>query len=137
LPGRDTDGDGYAGKFKECYGRIYYLEGDGVPDYAASSPPKIPRVWLIPVHNGILVRFNGYESENTPDLFTGELDFEGYNIYIARDDREQSFTQLATYDRENYDKYIYMEKIAGKARYQIIEKPFTYEQLRCLYGKKT
>jgi len=136
MPGRDTDGDGYAGKFKECYGRIYYLEGDGVPDYAASSPPKIPRVWLIPVHNGILVRFNGYESENTPDLFTGELDFEGYNIYIARDDREQSFTQLATYDRENYDKYIYMEKIAGKARYQIIEKPFTYEQLRCLYGKK-
>ncbi len=136
LPGRDTDGDGYAGKFQVCYDETLYYAGDGVPDFAASSPPKIPRVWLIPVQNGILVRFNGYESETIPDLFTGELDFEGYNIYIARDDREESFTLLTTYDRENYDKYIYMEKIENNARFQVLEKPFTYEQLRCLYGKK-
>ncbi|MFH2050422.1 MAG: hypothetical protein ABIJ12_13375 [bacterium] len=136
LPGRDTDGDGFYGKFEECFGETIYYEGDGVPDYAPSSPPKIPRVWLMPVENGILVRFNGYESETVPDFFTGEYDFEGYNIYIARDDREESFTLLTTYDRENYDKYIYMANIEGKARYQVLERPFTYDQLRCLYGKK-
>ncbi len=136
LPGRDTDGDGYFGKFDECWGETLYYQGDGVPDYAASSPPKIPRVWLIPVENGILIRFNGFESETTPDLFTGELDFEGYNFYIARDDREESFSLLTTYDRENYDKYIFMEEKDGKDRYQILEKPFTYDELRCLYGDK-
>ncbi|PWB67921.1 hypothetical protein C3F09_12605, partial [candidate division GN15 bacterium] len=148
-PGVDTDSDGYAGKARVCIldsawidGRwvptvadTSYYEGDGVPDWRAVMPPPQPTFWLYPINHGIRVRFNGRFSETSKDIFTGVLDFEGYRIYIGQDDREASLGLAASYDKENFDKYVQNKNLPPPANFEIQDIPFTLEQLRCLYGK--
>lgn len=134
IPGVDTDGDGYSGKFHICETETVYYEGDGTPDLCAASPPPAPDMWLYPTHNGIRVRFNGLRSETTPDVFSDKIDFEGYRIYIGRDDREKSFSMLASYDHENYDKHTWTHEHNEINFFQIMDNPFTMKELRCLYS---
>ncbi len=147
-PGYDTDGDGYRGKFHVCVldsvlsdsvwvpsiAETTYYAGDGVPDWRAVGPPPAPRFWLYPYDHGIRVRFNGLLSETTKDLVSNRLDFEGYRIYLGRDDREASLAVAAGFDQKNYDKYVWNPKIYPSGGYEVQDTPFTLEQLRCLYG---
>ncbi|MDX9857011.1 MAG: hypothetical protein RBT76_04435 [candidate division Zixibacteria bacterium] len=158
-PGVDTDTDGYLGKFLvvcddttgysidtsvvggdtliDTVGVVgtqcdtAYYEGDGVPDFRGASPPPAPDVWLIPELGRIRVRFNGRRSETTRDVFSRELDFEGYRVYLARDDREPSYMLLAAYDRENYNKFVYQ---SSANEYKLFDSPFTLDSLRTLYA---
>jgi len=134
TPGVDTDGDGYEGEFRDCEGDTFYYKGDGVPDLQPEAPPPSPDMWVSPVSNGIRIRFNGWKSETTPDIFSNLIDFEGYRVYIARDNREESYSLLASYDQRNYDKFIYLDERKGQQRFSIIDNPFTLDELRCLYG---
>jgi hypothetical protein len=70
-------------------------------------------------------------SENTPDPFTREYDFEGYRVYIARDDRASSYSMVTSYDRENYNRW---EWNSVARRFILREPPFSLVQLRCMYG---
>ncbi|MDF1544573.1 MAG: hypothetical protein P1R58_05675 [bacterium] len=147
-PGIDTDGDGYYGKFRICVldsswdGGQYnitsadttFYEGDGVPDFRGALPPPIPFIEVTPILNGVHVRFNGQESERTVDYLTDRIDFEGYHIYSARDERISSYSLLASYDRDNWDKWIFNPRYPPHGRYELHELPFTEEELRCLYG---
>jgi hypothetical protein len=151
-PGVDTDNDGYAGKFDLCVldsvlvdsvDSIWepsvvdtsFYEGDGVPDWRGAAPPPAPYVWMEHGVSGFKVRFNGYRSETTRDIFSGVLDFEGYNVYIGRDNRETSFSLVATYDRQNYRKFIFNEELKPNPGFVMeISNPYTLQQLRCLYG---
>ncbi len=152
-PGVDTDGDGYQGKVRLCCdgGVAYSLdniidtstienidpstcefiwyEGDGVPDFRGASPPPAPDFWLETSPGNIRVRINGQRSETGYDVFTGSADFEGYRVYIGRDDRESSYSLLASYDKEDYDKYVWTG-----TEYRLFDIPFTIDSLRCLYG---
>jgi len=148
-PGVDTDSDGYAGKSRICVldsvwiddhwvptlADTSYYAGDGVPDWRAVTPPPAPTFWLYPTNHGIRVRFNGRFSETTKDIFSGLLDFEGYRVYVGRDDREASLALAASYDRQNYDKYVFNPNLPPPNNYEIQDVPFTLEQLRCLYGE--
>ncbi len=149
VPGFDSNDDDFAGNYILCsaessfvggqwvIGRAdtNYISGDGVPDWLAASPPPRPEVTVSAIRNGFKIRFNGMESETTPDIFSNLIDFEGYRIYIARDDRETSYSLLASYDLENYDKYTFTgQKRDEPPRYQLLDKPFSLEELRCLYG---
>lgn len=147
-PGVDTDGDGYFGESRisvvdsQLIGGEWvvtsadtnWYKGDGVPDWRAAGPPPAPRFWLTPTLNGIHVRFNGYLSETTEDIFSNIIDFEGYRVYFGRDDREASLSLVASYDRENFDKYVFDRGIGLSGEFRIQSVPFTLEQLRCLYG---
>lgn len=162
-PGVDTDEDGYFGRYHLCCADsaldsivkdtndvgdsigmdtfwtfdvcdTFWYEGDGVPDFRGASPPPPPDFWLEPSVGKIGVRFNGLRSENTKDVFSRELDFEGYRIYIGRDDRAASYGVLASYDRENYNKWIFNPNRIGGAGYELRDIPFLIEDLRCLYG---
>ncbi|KAA3637103.1 MAG: hypothetical protein DWP97_01455, partial [Calditrichaeota bacterium] len=147
-PGVDTDGDGYAGEQTICihdsvlvgttwvYDNVdtIYYTGDGVPDWKAAGPPQPPVVKLEPIENGVKIRFNGTNSEMEPDIFSGKNDFEGYNVYYGLDEREESMTLVASYDREDYNKYAYEAK---SGNFVLKDDPFTVEQLRCLYSHKT
>ena len=149
IPGVDTDGDEYKGKFRVCVldsnfidgqwvaadAETTYYQGDGIPDWKAAEPPPTPEFWLYPTLGGLRVRFNGMLSETTRDVFSGKFDFEGYRIYIARDDRETSYSLVAQYDRENYDKYVYTTRRGVYPSFQQFDDPFTLEELRCLYGR--
>ncbi|MCK4301888.1 MAG: hypothetical protein KAW91_03900, partial [candidate division Zixibacteria bacterium] len=160
-PGVDTDHNGYAGKFRVCCSdsaveRIdtlgenplvldtvwrytvcdtFFYEGDGVPDFCGATPPPAPEFWVEASVNTIRVRFNGLRSETTRDVFSRELDFEGYRVYLARDERASSYGVVASYDREDYNKYIWNENKHPYPGFELLEPPFTLEELRCLYGE--
>lgn len=146
-PGVDTDGDGYFGKVHECFldsalvDSVWeytviestWYEGDGVPDYKSAGPPPPPDFWISSAVNGVHIRFNGFKSETTRDVFSGLIDFEGYRVYMARDLREDSFSMMASYDFENFDKYVFhTEKVPP--RWEIQGIPFSLDELRCLYS---
>ena len=147
-PGYDTDGDGYAGEFRVCnYDSILigdqweytradteWYKGDGIPDWRAAGPPPPPDFWLTPLHNGIHVRFNGQVTETAKDILTQKIDFEGYRIYLGRDERETSYSLVASYDLEDYDKWVFNPNLATGPDYELLGEPLTIEQLRCLYG---
>ncbi len=159
-PGVDTDSDGYAGKYHVCCsdsaqvsvdttigGRdttitywqynicdTTYYAGDGVPDFRGASPPPAPKFWVEPSVGALRIRFNGQRSELAVDRFSGVADFEGYRIYIGRDNRQSSFSVIASYDRQDYNKYVWNEKRLPEPGYSLLEDPFTIDSLRCLYG---
>lgn len=138
-PGVDTDGSGYAGEYFLCpkdpampelgYDTVW-TRGDGVPDFKGASPPPAPEFWVEPSVGSLVLRINGLESESTPDRFSRRIDFEGYRVYIGRDDREESYSMVGSYDRENYNKYV---RITA-SDWQLYDEPFSLQELRCLYG---
>lgn len=147
-PGIDSDNDGYFGQYVVCpldsqlvdghwvttQAETTWYEGDGIPDLKGAAPPAPPKVWVHRIPNGFRIRFNGRSSEESRDVFSRLLDFEGYRVYVGRDDREGSYTMIASYDRENYDKWVYNAKKKPQAGYDLVGPPLTLENLRCLYG---
>jgi hypothetical protein len=148
-PGFDTDGDGNAGKFRVCVldsalvnghwsptvAETTYYTGDGVPDWRSVGPPPAPKFWTYPTLHGLRLRFNGKLSETTKDLVTNRIDFEGYRVYCGLDEREASLALVASYDREDFDKYWYNPRLLYGNGFVKTQQPFTLERLRCLYGK--
>lgn len=143
-PGVDTDDDGYFGKFIVCLqdsdfidsqwvitqSETTYYTGDGVPDFRGAAPPPAPPFWVTPLVNGLHVRFNGQKSERTKDFLTHKIDFEGFNVYLGRDDRPGSFSMIASYDRENYDKFFWRFN-----QFVVYDLPYSRDSLICLYGE--
>ena len=148
-PGVDTDKDGYRGEFHICVldsildadsnwivseAETTWHKGDGVPDWKPALPPPSPKMWVTPMYKGIHIRFNGEASENVRDIFTQLNDFEGFNVYVGRDEREQSFSLVASYDIENYDKYVWNYEKQPDPGWDLLEFPMTPEQIRCNYA---
>ncbi|MBK7142734.1 MAG: hypothetical protein IPH75_11715 [bacterium] len=147
-PGIDTDGDGYFGKLRVCVldssfvdghwvatvvDSTYY-EGDGVPDWRAESPPPPPVIWIEPIVGGVKVRFNGYRSEIYRDFLSGYVDFEGYHVYMGRDDREASLALAASYDFNNFDVFAYNPHKKPAPGYDLTGVPATVEEIRCRFS---
>jgi len=127
----------------------FWYKGDGIPDFQGASPPPAPASWssnqdkygnpissvnslrVYPEVGKIIVRWNGLRSETTRDVFSRMFDFEGYRVYIARDERETSYSLLASYDIEDYNKYVLN---VLRNTWELTETPFTLDSLRCLYG---
>lgn len=118
-PGVDTDGDGYRGEF--CWNYTWrdtsaadpsdsfvidsfrnYYTGDSIPDFRAMAPPPPPEVRVFSDYGKAILRWNGQESETTPDYFSGKVDFEGYRVYYGQGDRLTDFVLLASYDIDDY-----------------------------------
>ncbi|MFZ5979805.1 MAG: hypothetical protein ACOYVF_04170 [Candidatus Zixiibacteriota bacterium] len=163
-PGIDSDNDKYFGEYRLCctdstlvydtlatepnliidtyyvYDRCdtFWYKGDGVPDFRGAAPPPSPASWdalkVIPEIGRLTVRWNGLLSETTRDIFSREYDFEGYRVYLARDNRESSYTLLASYDIEDYSRREY-NPVSGE--WELNDPPFTLAELRCLYGDST
>ncbi len=140
-PGVDTDGDGYKGKARVCLppgttdttpeDSLWY-EGDGVPDFRGAGPPPAPRMRVVSSMGKLAIRFNGYYSENTRDIFTNRVDFEGYRIYVGLDDRPSSFSIARTYDLDDYSRFVWQSQNERMSWVQD-EVPYTLDSLRVLY----
>ncbi len=160
-PGVDTDGDGYSGEFliewlDSAIDSIYptvdpltgdpetdtawsfllpdthWTRGDNVPDFKGASPPPAPVFWIDQSIGQLRIRFNGLLSETTRDVFSGDHDFEGYRVYMARDIRASSYTLIASYDREDYNRHVLNERLGT---FELLETPFTLDQIRGLFGE--
>jgi hypothetical protein len=120
-----------------------WYSGDGVPDLVGAYAPVVPKVRLEPMvdeynFGRIIIRWNGLETEATPDQFSQNNDFEGYRVYISRSGQQCDYTLLASYDIENYDRYEYYSIITdlGIIEYgwRIEQPPFTLKELKAMYG---
>ncbi len=148
-PGVDTDGDGFFGDYRVCgYDSIEtdsgwvmtvadttWYRGDGVPDWRGAGPPPAPYIYVEPIDHGLRVRFNGERSETEKDIFSHLVDFEGYRIYLGRDERHASLSMVESYDRENFDRYVWNMERAPNPGWELLDVPYTLDQLRCLYGR--
>jgi hypothetical protein len=141
-PGVDTDGDGYRGKARVCVDSdspdttsadSSWYEGDGVPDFRGAGPPPAPRVRVIPSMGRLVIRFNGFFSETTRDVFTNRVDFEGYRVYSSLDDRPSSFSVVSSYDRDNYSRIAWRDD-EGRTGWVRDEAPYSLDSLRILYN---
>ncbi len=112
----------------------FFYEGDNVPDFRGAGPPPSPYVRIIPQQGKLTVRWNGYKSENTKDIFLGEVDFEGYRVYLGLDDRPGAMSPLASFDREDYNRYYLKRQSAGSYQWVLTEIPFTLDSLRVMFG---
>jgi hypothetical protein len=110
--------------------KVYYA-GDGVPDFKAASPPPPPRIKVIPDYGRVIVRWNGQESENTVDFFSGEKDFEGYRVYFSQGPRQSDYVHLTSYDRDDYKVFVFDEE---SLEWEQKSAPLTRDSLRELYG---
>ena len=154
-PGMDTDGDGYRGRYEVCVldsqlvakdtvidGRdttinavqytaaeTCWVEGDGVPDWVGAGPPPAPAIRITPSFGRLTITFNGLRSETTKDIFSGIVDFEGYRVYLSRDDHPDAYALITSWDRDDYNKYL-----ITSSGYKLLDIPFTREQLQVLYG---
>ncbi len=122
-----------------------WVEGDGVPDFKGASPPPAPGSWssnasgpaalrVFPKVGEVLVRFNGMLSETTPDAFSRKRDFEGYRVYMSRDDRAASYTLLESYDLQDYNKFEWDSAAGTNGDFVLNDAPYTLAALRCAYA---
>ncbi|MBU0984945.1 MAG: hypothetical protein KKA42_13815 [candidate division Zixibacteria bacterium] len=118
-----------------------WRKGDGVPDFQGASPPPAPAFYtsskgiaglrVEPSVGKIRVLWNGVRSENAKDIFSREKDFEGYRVYLSRDDRRSSFSLIQSYDIEDYNKWVYD---TANNVFALYDTPFLLEEARALYG---
>ena len=146
-PGVDTDGDGYYGKYRLCLDGLrspadsvavdtFWYEGDNVPDFRGAGPPSPPKMHVIPSWGKLIIRWNGFYSETTRDVFTRLVDFEGYRVYAGLDDRPSSFSVLHSYDRENFSRLVW-QSADGAGTWKRDEAPYTLDELRQMYLDST
>ncbi|MBN4076180.1 hypothetical protein JYT16_00525 [Gemmatimonas aurantiaca] len=119
------------------YEDTVWIEGDGVPDYRAAVPPIQPLVKFTTLSGKITLDWNGLKSETTADLFTHDLDFEGYHVYFGVTAREKDLTLVSSYDREDFAQWYFDEDIRGgedHSSWVVLRKPFTADEARVLYA---
>ena len=133
-PGVDTDSDGYFGEFRVCEGDTTWYKGDGVPDFRGNSPPPIPFTRYDTEPGRIIVRWNGFLSETTKDIFSGLVDFEGYRVYCGLDNRRTSLSLLTTYDKENWFRMKYHQLGVGNSRWINDDPPYSLDALRAIHN---
>jgi hypothetical protein len=139
FPGYDTDGDGYAGKYRVCVDSVthqadtIWYSGDGVPDL---NPPKrpAPLVRIEPGGGTFKVTWNGFRAETTKDVFSRQIEFEGYRVCLGRSNSPSSFAQVADYDRLDFDKWTYNPNKIGGAGFEIRGIPVPIGVLRSQYA---
>jgi len=151
-PGYDTDNDGDSGRF--CWKYIWasdtasgksgdsiivdsvkmYYAGDGVPDFRGAAPPPAPVITIIPGYGTVILRWNGWETENAVDVFSSVKDFEGYRIYYSQGERLSDFTLVTSYDRENYKIFEFISKF-DSLYWEQVGTPIDGDSLRNLYGE--
>ena len=136
------------------YDTVYY-QGDNVPDFKGASPPPAPELWVInpyPIgdtlrslivphvtadNSGeVTIQWYGFRSETTKDPFSGEIDFEGYRVYISLTPELTGFYSVASFDKEDYNRYVYNSFATTAAdEWLLNDLPFTLDELKDQYGE--
>jgi len=123
-PGKDTDGDGYKGKYRiippppAIGGDTVYYTGDGVPDFKGPPPPAAPDLFFETESGRVQLKWNGRVTEEGLDPFTNEADFEGYRVLLSRTGLITDFALLDSYDRIDYRLH-YWDKGRKKWTYKL------------------
>ena len=123
-----------------------WRSGDGVPDFRGAFPPPNPSTYFFVNQHGdtlhglrvypdvgkIRVVWNGVFTENDPDPFWHRNDFEGYHVYVARDERPSSYSLVTSYDLENWSLWEWNQ---STRRFVCRPTPLILQELRCRYAE--
>jgi hypothetical protein len=153
-PGVDSDGDGYAGEYHlaNCdsvvfgigYGcdTIYYtgdmgpppgedrpecVDFGGRPDFGKPDAPACPELTIETRPGQVIISWDGRFTETVEDRGSGQLDFEGYRLYISRIDAEQLYALVGQWDIEDYVLMYYYPR---EREWLQLGDPFSLEQLQ-------
>lgn len=110
--------------------KVYYL-GDGIPDFRGAAPPPSPVLNVISGYGTLKIRWNGQNTENDVDFFSGSKDFEGYRVYLGNDNRASDYVLMSEYDLDNFNIYIWQ---ATTTNWEITGEPLLRETLQEMYG---
>lgn len=108
----------------------------GAPDRAGPAGPSCPQAgtdFTIETRPGeIILRWTGLNTETVADPLTNEYDFEGYRLYVARINSADQYALAASWDKEDYRRYVYDPEPPGKWIPE--QRPSTIEELKRAYG---
>ncbi|MEW5794837.1 MAG: hypothetical protein AB1772_00620 [Candidatus Zixiibacteriota bacterium] len=97
----------------------------------ALSDRAAGQAWLHPDTAALIVRWNGFRAETVFDVFTGEVSFEGYNLYVSRTEYSGDEVLVGTFDIEDFCRY---EWNSDYEDWIIREERFRIEDARCAYA---
>ncbi len=84
-------------------GDTFWFRGDGVPDFKGPPPPSSPRLTAETSPGVVTLIWDGSLTESEPDIFSNQVDFEGYRIYMSRTGRLDEYALLGDFDIMDYD----------------------------------
>ncbi len=112
-----------------------YFKGDGIPDFRAAAPPPAPDMRINPSYSKLEIEWNGIESETTPDIFTNELDFEGYRVYVGLTPRRSDMALISSFDIEDYTQFFQVSRLFKDDAWTVVRKPFSKREAQIAYAK--
>jgi len=62
------------------------------------------------------------------------IDFEGYRVYVGEDETREALSLTASYDLEDYNRFVYTEIGGGEMGWALLETPFRLDSLKRLFG---
>ncbi|MCP3681896.1 MAG: hypothetical protein GY861_04325, partial [bacterium] len=75
-------------------------------------------------------------SETTPDPFSGDIDFEGYRVYLSLTEELFGYYNVASFDVEDYNTYEFNPYSTTTGNeWELNSLPSTIEELRAIYGE--
>ncbi len=112
-----------------------YFKGDGIPDFRAAAAPPAPDMRINPSYSKLEIEWNGIKSETTPDIFTNELDFEGYRVYVGLTPRRSDMALISSFDIEDYTQFFQVSRLFQNDKWTVVRKPFSKREAQIAYAK--
>ncbi|MEW5797338.1 MAG: hypothetical protein AB1772_13415, partial [Candidatus Zixiibacteriota bacterium] len=109
-----------------------FYQGDGIADFALSSPLPSPAFQLTTTPGNVVLRWSGDTTEFARHQITGRRSFEGYRIYAARGHQAGQFSLLASWDREDFVRLVY-DTLAYR-NWRRASYPYTVEEWKIILG---
>ncbi len=112
------------------------IDYGGAPDYVGPETPPCPQAGsdfaVESRPSELIVRWSGVNTETARDPLSRRYDFEGYRLYIGKNNTEGQYSLLASWDTENYVRYVYDPE--PPARWIQWGGPVPIGDLRRIYG---
>jgi len=108
----------------------------GAPDRAGPAAPPCPAQdidMFVETHPGeVIVRWSGRNTETVADPLSKNYDFEGYHLYVGRLNAVSQYSLIASWDIEDYLRYIYDPRRGGS--WVLQGNPIPIDSLRAMHG---
>ena len=118
-----TDRDGFRGDPGTHYtitpaGDTFWFKGDGVPDFQGPPPPPSPLLTATSRPHEVTLTWNGARSQSEPDIFSNQIDFEGYRIYMSQTGKIGEYALLGDFDLIDFDS-TYLDSTSTPAEWKL------------------
>ena len=85
-----------------------FYKGDGIVDLSGPQAPPGPVFQVITRPNEVTLRWDGAYTETERDPVSAKRDFEGYRVYSGQVDRDDQYSLITSWDREDYRRMAYV-----------------------------